>query len=189
MKKSLLPVPLAMAGTGKQKVDLAEMKTVDKLKACPFCGGEATQRDFTEPFVNGWVGCKKCHCFINWVKSGKPLAVEAWNLRSEPENKPQKLCKEDENFIQSKYGYCFYTLDSDPLIYNLYVHPQYRRQGHSHELLKLVIAEIRKSGYEEKIRIQADPREDSIGLTDLTKYYRRMGLVIYDARKPEQEEK
>lgn len=106
-------------------------------------------------------------------------------LTAAPENKPQQLCDEDENFIQTKFGYCFYTFDVPPIIYNLYVHPQYRRCGHSHELLKLVIAEIRKSGYEGEIRIDAEPKENSIGLADLMKYYKNMGLTIRDARKPE----
>lgn len=57
---------------------------MSELKRCPHCGKEAAERDFTEPFVNGWVGCQKCHCFINWVKNGKHLAVEAWNNRVLP---------------------------------------------------------------------------------------------------------
>jgi len=57
---------------------------MDELKACPFCGGEVAQREFTEPFVNGWVGCQKCHCFINWVKNGKHEAITAWNRRAQP---------------------------------------------------------------------------------------------------------
>lgn len=55
---------------------------MDKLRECPFCGGESSQKDISNPFVNGWIGCKKCHCFINWVKSGKHLAISAWNTRA-----------------------------------------------------------------------------------------------------------
>jgi Lar family restriction alleviation protein len=110
-------------------------------------------------------------------------------LTAVPENKPQQLCDEDENFIQTKFGYCFYTLEYCPLIYNLYVHPQYRHQGHSRTLLELVIAKIRKNGYEGKIRIQAKPRENSIGLADLTKYYKSLGLIICNAHKLEGSEK
>nr|DAQ35597.1 MAG TPA: acetyltransferase [Caudoviricetes sp.] len=108
-----------------------------------------------------------------------PLAYACKPLTEEP------LCKENENFIQNKFGYCFYTLDSTPFIYNLYVHPQYRRRGHSRALLELAVSEIRKSGYEGEILIQAEPKENSIGLADLTKYYMSMGLVIYEARKAE----
>lgn len=55
---------------------------MSELRACPFCGGEASERNFTEPFKNGWVGCQKCRCFIEWVKEGKLLAVAAWNRRT-----------------------------------------------------------------------------------------------------------
>jgi GNAT superfamily N-acetyltransferase len=109
----------------------------------------------------------------------------AWNRRAEPGNKPLTGCAKDENFIQNKFGYCFYTFDIPPIIYNLYVHPQYRCCGHSQELLKLVIAEIRKSGYKGKTCIQAAPKENSIRQIELEAYYKRMGLTIYDARKPE----
>ena len=54
-----------------------------KIEKCPFCGGEAAYRDITEPYVNGWVGCQNCHCFIGWVKAGKSLAIAAWNRRAD----------------------------------------------------------------------------------------------------------
>lgn len=95
----------------------------------------------------------------------------------------QSLLDESENFIQNKFGFCFYSLDSIPLIYNLYIHSRYRRCGHSRTLLELVINEIRKSGYSKEIFIQVEPRENSIELADLTKYYENMGLVIYDQNK------
>lgn len=117
------------------------------------------------------------------------LGQEIDNMsRPSPKNKPmteELLCEENENFIQNKFGYCFYSLGYYPLIYNLYVHPQYRNCGNSKALLELVIREIRKSGYEGEIRIQAKPRENSIGMADLTKYYKGLGLAIYDARKPD----
>jgi len=206
---------------------------MDELKACPFCGKEATTSEKAGiaalPFGVGWVGCQKCHVFMDYThgERGKKEAIAAWNRRTQPENKQydpkfctgcrsvdndadnypcnecrraytdkfepeqqeQKLCSENENFIQNKFGYCFYTLDSSPLIYNLYVHPQYRRHGNSRALLELVIREIRKSGYDGEIRIQAEPREDSIGLADLIKYYQSMGLAIYETHKPKQEGK
>lgn len=90
----------------------------------------------------------------------------------------EELCSENENFIQNKFGYCFYYLGPCPLVYNLYVHPQYRRSGHSKRLLELVIGEIRKNGYAGRINVQAKPRENSIRLKDLTKYYQCMGLFV-----------
>ena len=101
------------------------------------------------------------------------------------ENDSEQLCTENENFIQTKFGYCFYTLDSLPFIYNLYVHPQYRRSGHSRVFLNLIISEIRKSGYKGEIYIQAEPKENSIGQADLENYYESMGLTIYAARESE----
>lgn len=86
--------------------------------------------------------------------------------------------QEEEDYIQTKYGYCFYTLNPYPLIYNLYIHPKYRRQGYSKILLALVIEVIRKTGYGGRISIQANPREDSIGLSDLINYYKSLGLRV-----------
>jgi len=85
--------------------------------------------------------------------------------------------KENENFIQNKFGYCFYSL-SEHLIYNLYVHPQYRQQGHSKILLQYAINEIRRNGYTGEIFIEATPRENSISLDQLTTYYKKMGLTL-----------
>ena len=61
------------------------------LKPCPFCGGEATERDFKSPFTDGWVGCRECHIFIDRAKDGKPAAVAAWNRRAQPANEPLTL--------------------------------------------------------------------------------------------------
>lgn len=93
------------------------------------------------------------------------------------------ICAENENFIQNKFGFCFYASNDCPFIYNLYVHTQYRRRGHSKELLRLVINKIRENGYDGKILIEARPKENSIGLADLTEYYKSLGLTIYDAHK------
>jgi len=120
-----------------------------------------------------------------YVKAKK--LIELVEDSTQPEKNP--LCEENENFVQNKFGHCFYALGSFTLIYNLYVHPQYRRKRHSSKLLMLVISEIRKSGYEGKIYIQAEPKEDSISKEKLTCYYKSVGLVIYEAHKPEQEEK
>lgn len=115
--------------------------------------------------------CDKFNQKINQAKHQKLERSTAAEIDS-------PLCAENENFIQTKYGYCFYALGARPIIYNLYVHPQYRRCGHSKSILGLAIGEIRKSGYKGEIRIQAQPRENSIGLTDLTRYYESLGLTI-----------
>ena len=56
-----------------------------KLKPCPFCGRKAAERDIKVPGGNGWVGCQRCRCFIDFVKNGKPRAIAAWNRRADAE--------------------------------------------------------------------------------------------------------
>lgn len=90
------------------------------------------------------------------------------------------MVEEGEKYVQTNFGYCFYGTS---LIYNLYVYPQYRRQGHSRILLQRVISQIREDGYKGKIYIQAQPRENSIELSDLIWYYKSMGLTILDSNK------
>lgn len=85
---------------------------------------------------------------------------------------------ETERFISTNFGYCFYTLYPYPLIYNLYVFPEYRKKGNSKTLLCFCINEIKKSGYYGKIKIQAEPKENSISQQDLIRYYKNMGLSI-----------
>lgn len=87
--------------------------------------------------------------------------------------------REEENFIHNKYGYCYYALSPYPEVYNLYVEPKYRRQGHSKYLLNYVIEQIRKSGFEGKIKIEAQPRENSISLEKLEQYYLSLGFELY----------
>ena len=53
------------------------------LLPCPFCGGEAVECDIKQLFANGWVGCQRCRCFMDFVKNGKPLAIAAWNSRAD----------------------------------------------------------------------------------------------------------
>jgi ribosomal protein S18 acetylase RimI-like enzyme len=90
--------------------------------------------------------------------------------------------EENENFIHNKYGYCFYSIESDntSMIFNLYVEPEYRRKGHAKHLIHLVINEIRETGYNKEIQIEAHPREDSIDVENLVAFYKRMGLKILE---------
>ena len=88
--------------------------------------------------------------------------------------------EENENFIHNKYGYCYYSINSNDIaiIFNLYVEPEYRQKGHAKKLIQLVIEEIRKTGYDKEIQIEACPREDSIGVKNLIAFYKRMGLKM-----------
>jgi GNAT superfamily N-acetyltransferase len=87
-----------------------------------------------------------------------------------------------EDFIHNKYGYCYYEIESgkNPIIFNLFVNPQYRRQGHARWLLEYVINIIRGTGYIGKIDIEVAPREDSIQREQLAEFYISMGLNILD---------
>lgn len=84
-----------------------------------------------------------------------------------------------EDFIQNRFGYCFYEVQEDSaLIYNLYVHSEYRRQGKAKILLKHAINEIRFSGYIGEIEIEVLPRENFVDLKTLSSFYERMGLKV-----------
>lgn len=91
--------------------------------------------------------------------------------------------EENENFIQNKYGYCFYFIEPNnvtAMIYNLYIDPTYRQEGHAKHLIQLVIREIRETGYNKEIQIEAHPREDSIDVKNLVAFYERMGLKVLE---------
>ena len=86
--------------------------------------------------------------------------------------------KQEEDFIQNRFGYCFYSIGKSCVVYNLYIHPKYRKQGRARKLLTFVINEIRESGYNGDIGIEVSPRGKSINLTSLTVFYKDMGLKI-----------
>ena len=52
----------------------------EKLKPCPFCGGEATANESSwRGWWHGWVICKNCGATID--KPTKKETIEAWNKR------------------------------------------------------------------------------------------------------------
>ena len=89
--------------------------------------------------------------------------------------------EDNENFIHNKYGYCFYSIESNntALIYNLYIEPEYRQKGNAKTLITMVIRAIRETGYNKEILIEARPREDSIDVKNLVAFYKKMGLKIF----------
>lgn len=88
--------------------------------------------------------------------------------------------EENENFIHNKYGYCYYSFEANGIatIFNLYVEPEYRQKGHAKNLIQLVISEIKNTGYNKEIQIEAQPRENSIDIETLVTFYKRMGLKL-----------
>jgi ribosomal protein S18 acetylase RimI-like enzyme len=65
-------------------------------------------------------------------------------------------------------------------IYNLFIHPKFRRQGKAKILLQNAIECIRKTGYNGEIQIVAEPQENSICKENLITFYKSMGLVVYE---------
>ena len=90
--------------------------------------------------------------------------------------------KQCENFYHDKYGYCYYAvpIDERPIVFNLYIEPEYRRLGHARRILQIVINEIRKTGYIGAIKIEVKPRENSIEQQHLTLFYKSMGFEILE---------
>jgi len=88
--------------------------------------------------------------------------------------------KRHENFYHDKYGYCYYSVEENkkPIIFNLYIEPEYRRKGHARKHLQFVIEKIREAGYLGKIQIEPMPKENYIDVKKLISFYESMGLEI-----------
>ena len=60
----------------------------DKLKPCPFCGGEAIVDGCDDTL---WIAiCKKCNASIDY-KETKQEAIDAWNNSVQPKFTPDEL--------------------------------------------------------------------------------------------------
>lgn len=57
---------------------------------CPKCGNPAQEKNVYKPFPHGWVGCKTCRVYIQWVNGGKMQAVSVWNRRGEDNKDAQQ---------------------------------------------------------------------------------------------------
>lgn len=51
----------------------------EKLKPCPFCGGQAVLVDISYPY---WVSCSMCNARINSKTEDRDGAIRAWNSRA-----------------------------------------------------------------------------------------------------------
>lgn len=101
------------------------------------------------------------------------------------------LIVDQEQIVCTEAACCQYIFEYDPpyddglsgvnvVVFGLYVVPGCRRTGEARKILKLVIDEIRSSGYTGDIRIQAKPVDDSIPLDKLVAFYESMGLKIIE---------
>ena len=84
----------------------------------------------------------------------------------------------EDNFIHTKYGWCYFSTEGIPFIYGLFVEKQFRRKGNARSILLMVISEIRRLGFNGPIKIEATPSEDNIKKEDLIKFYKSFGLLV-----------
>ena len=84
-------------------------------------------------------------------------------------------------FIQTSFGYCDWSFEEEYVhTYNLFVLPEFRRQGRAKAILKQSIKEIRGTGYTGRISIVAEPKGNSISAEKLILFYKKMGLEVYE---------
>ena len=80
------------------------MPNDQKLKPCPFCGGEALKCvSFIAPNMH-WVLCKNCHAAPD-VHATEAKAIAAWNTRHTPDREAvaKLLCEiSDDDWKQGK---------------------------------------------------------------------------------------
>ena len=60
----------------------------NKLKPCPFCGGEAEMgTEYNDPFECGAIKCINCGAMIEFGSGGELRfkGIEAWNRRAKDE--------------------------------------------------------------------------------------------------------
>ena len=82
-----------------------------------------------------------------------------------------------ENFVQNKYGYCFYEIMDTALVYNLRVHKKFRSKNKAEVLIKHVVNEIRWTGYSGPIFVEVAP-ESWLDVNRLKSFYERNGLTV-----------
>lgn len=60
-----------------------ELKTMEELKLCPFCGNEPIMLHTRYPMTEYWnVKCVSCSAEINNPMFAEKEAIEAWNRRA-----------------------------------------------------------------------------------------------------------
>ena len=84
--------------------------------------------------------------------------------------------------IKYFFGYCEYAFEEDYVhIYNLFVYPEFRRQGKARDILQSAINRIRETGYMDEIQIVANPNKDcEISLEKLIEFYENIGLKVFE---------
>lgn len=82
----------------------------DRLKPCPFCGGEAGIRDLKIkiPYdgIAYFVECCKCDVRGGISYDGKQAAIEAWNTRKPMDRIVEELEEKRQNADKKWFEYC-----------------------------------------------------------------------------------
>jgi len=83
--------------------------------------------------------------------------------------------------IENEFGYCAYAFEEDYVhVYNLFIFPEFRRQGKARDILRQAIEAIKKTGYEGLIQIVAEPQPDCISKEKLMSFYKSLGLTVFE---------
>lgn len=115
---------------------------------------------------------------IYMIDCSIPCSIEKWQW-------PKELYPwkndEEQHEIKNEFGKCNYSFESDYVhIFNLYIYPEYRRQGKARKMLASAINAIRNTGYNGAIQIVAMPYDDcGISAEKLSEFYKSMGLDVY----------
>lgn len=106
----------------------------NKLKPCPFCGGEAELQQeigkfFREAFIHYRVVCKDSRCrgasYNTWVD--KPEAIKAWNTRAV---QPCETCSQ----INNPDSFIFHLLQGERVTYySTITDPRLRASNHANQ--------------------------------------------------------
>lgn len=85
------------------------------------------------------------------------------------------MSKADYFIVRNRYGYCKYdVIKGVCFIFDLYIKPEYRKEGHATNILK----EIKSQSRCKRFFIQAVPYEDNIPKDVLVRFYNKMGIVV-----------
>ena len=70
---------------------------MSKLKPCPFCGGQAVTKTFSDADIDFQVSCKNERCIKGWY-----LSPEEWNTRAIEDKLNIRIAQLEEEVIYFK---------------------------------------------------------------------------------------
>jgi len=82
--------------------------------------------------------------------------------------------------VQKDIGHVYFEIKNDYAhLYDLYIQPDKRNQGHARELLLHAIRLIKEEGWNDEIQIVCAPTEEGIDKERLSNFYESLGLIVY----------